>query len=272
MMALSHREADVISKGHVSLGSIVLEDGSFFTNFHCDLTLRCNERCPDCLKMLGVLPIGDASTDLTEKHVREAGRLLSLYKIRIRRLQISGGEPFLHPAFLDRFQQMKDSWKPLVVRIYTNGTLASPWGKKRVGSTLRLISMDDKKTMHVPYYASPFDLGISPVHGFSSACARMSACGRSFNAYGFTPCTQYSHVGRILGRDVHSSHPKILGDVEICKHCICTLPPKKRGWLRAEIRKGGVEYPTKTYREGMEREKEQPTKMTDFLTRLKMGA
>jgi len=264
----SRKEIGMIRRGYDFLGSIVLEDGTLLVNFHCDLTLRCNERCPDCLKMLGVLPINNEATDLSEEHIREAGRLLKKYKMRIRRLRISGGEPLLHPEFSVRFQLIREAWNPAVIRVFTNDTLALPWGKKYIGSILRPISMDLKKIRHVPYYASPFDLGISPESGFSSACAMSSSCGRSFNSFGFTPCMQYPHIGRILGKDVHSSHPKILGDVEICKHCICTLPRRKRWEVQLGIKNKTIEYPTKTYREGIAREKEQPTKMVDFLERL----
>ena len=138
-----------------------------------------------------------------------------------------------------------------------------------MGSVMRPIDMDTKKVRHIPYYASPYDLGIEPTHGFADACSMASGCGRSFNAYGFTPCMQYPHIGRLLGRDVHSAHPKFLGDFEICKHCICSLSRVRRLKLQKGIVEGKVEYPTKTYREGIERETEHPTKMTDFLDRFK---
>ena len=269
-MPLSRKEKAKVRRGYGFLGSIVLEDGTFLVHFHCDLTLRCNGGCPDCMKALGVLPIDDEATDLSEEHIREADRLLRKYKMRIRRLRISGGEPLLHSEFDARFRLIKELWKPAVIRVFTNG-LIDTWDKKDIGSIFRPIPMDVKKSRHIPYYVSPFDLGIAPQHGFSDACVMSASCGRSFNSFGFTPCMQYPHIGRILGRDVHSPHPKILGDVEICKHCICTLPKRKRWEVHLGIKNKIIEYPTKTYREGMAREKECPTKMIDFLDRLKMG-
>ena len=248
------------------LGFQVWQDGAIFLNWHADMTLRCNGGCLDCMKLLGLLPMDDPESDLTERHVEMIGKLLRSHSIRIRRLRISGGEPLLHPDFVYMLHLIREVWKPLVVRIFTNDTISFPSGIDP-RHTMRPIDMEQKRIRHIPFYISPADLGMEPKHGFLDACKMSRECGRSVNVFGFTPCMQYPHIGRMLGKDVHFSRPKLLGDLEICQHCICSLPKHEQRTVRSKIVNGKIDYPTKTYREGIVREREQPTEMKSLLER-----
>ena len=250
------------------LAAFVWEDGTIFCPFNLDITLRCNARCPDCMKLLGLLPIETRESDVTREHVLAVSSILKRHKIRMGRLRVTGGEPTLIDDFKGMFEFIKRVWRPFVVRVYTNGILPLPWGEKRIGSVMRPMPMDRKKERHVPFYISPADLGIAPKLGFSRACRITTSCGRSIDAYGFSPCLMYPGIGRVLGRDLHYAHPKLLGEEDVCRHCICSLPKGEQRGLQERAKRGDFEYPTKTYREGIEREKEEPVKFENFFDRI----
>jgi len=268
-MELTSHDRKMVFGSHRSqyLGLSLWEDGSIFINFHVDFTFRCNGGCRDCMKLLGLVPRNSLDSDLSIDHIKKIARILNEHKIRLRRLRISGGEPLLHPQFVTLFRMIEKFWKPIVIRVYTNNTIPFPPGINHSTTTMRPLSIDQKEIKHRPFYISPVDIGIEPKQGFLNACKMSAECGRSVNAFGFTPCMQYPHIGRILGKDVHSSRPMLLGDLEICQHCICSLTKREQRKIRLKVADGTIDYPTKTYREGIAREREQPTTMKLLLER-----
>jgi len=269
-MVLSRQQRKSAREAHVcnSLGVSTWQDGTIFLNFHVDMTLRCNGGCRDCMKILGLAPLDHLESDLSEQDVDLVERLLKKYKLRLRRLRISGGEPLMHPRFVSMFKLIKSRWNPIVIRVYTNGLFPLPPEIDNSIATMRPLSMKEKKIRHVSFYASPADLGIEPVNGFANACRMSSGCGRSVNAFGFSPCMQYPHVGRMLGRDLQYGYPKLFGEKDVCQHCICSLPRVEQVKVRAMIANGKIEYPTKIYREGLQRLKEEPIEFASLASKV----
>lgn len=268
-MTLTPRDREMVFGSYKSryLGLSLWKDGSIFVNFHVDFTFRCNGGCKDCMKLLGLAPRNNPDSDLSVDHVQKITRILNEHKIRIRRLRVSGGEPLLHPQFVLLFHMIEELWKPIVIRVYTNNTIPFPSGVDHGYATIRPLPINQKEIRHVPFYVSPADIGVEPKQGFLDVCKMSAECGRSVNAFGFTPCMQYPHIGRMLGKDVHAARPMLLGDLEICQHCICSLSKRDQRWIRLKVADGKIDYPTKTYREGIVREREQPTVMKSLLER-----
>lgn len=243
----------------------VWPDGSFLCNFQLDLTLACNGRCKDCMKMLDVLPYTDPDPHVTERDVEVAAILLRRYRIRVRRIRVSGGEPLLHPRFKDMCKLIKEEWDPGVMRIFTNDTKGQP--KQGRGTTYRTISIADKVGEHRPQLISPADLGVSSRQNYAG-CGIRSSCGRCFDTYGFACCGQASVLERVLGVDTHSAYPVLQAVPELCRHCIFSLGRRSQRRLWNAVWNGEIEYPTKTYREGIKRERNAPLERKRFLERL----
>ena len=267
---LSHVDRRNVQSSYLSslLGLQIWKDGTLFLNFHVDFTLRCNAACKDCIKLLGQVPMRAMDSDLSVKNIIDIAKIFKQNQIRIRRLRISGGEPLLHPLFDELLQEIMKWWNPIVIRVFTNGII--PLSKKLDPGygTIRLSGLEEKKRLHVPFYVSPVDLGIEPKHGFLDACGMTKGCGRSVNAFGFTPCQLYPHIGRLLGKDVHTARPKLFGDLEICQHCICSLSKREQRSIHEVIANGQIKYPTKTFSEGIKREQESPTAMTSLINKM----
>ena len=250
---------------HRFLDGEILEDNWFRCNWHTDPTFDCNGKCPDCTKMLGVLPWTDPDPHVTMDDIKVSGILLRRMKIKVRRLRVQGGEPLMHPQFTEMFKAFQKEWNVGTMRVHTNGIIKPPWKNYH---TFRVNPMKAKKVLHRPAMWSPEDLGLKPIHGTRASCGILRGCGRTFDCYGFASCLKASTIGRMIGVDVHGPYPVMQPDPEICKHCNCSQPKRVQRRIHKQIEAGEIEYPTKKFRFGIEWEKKLPLEMPRFLERL----
>ncbi len=252
---------------YIFMGLKVQRNNKALVHWNIDFTFDCNVKCKDCNKLLGILPWADKNSYLTVKDIRVAAILLKRNFIEVGKIQVSGGEPLLHPGFWDIIESIKKEWKPSIrFYVYTNGTFNVP--KRLHGRFFRIIPIEQKIRTHRPFLVSPTDLEIPFAQSIGKVCKTMSVCGRNFDAYGFSFCSQAPHIGRILGMDAHKPYPILEGDPEICRHCILSVTKRMFHKLIQLARDKEFEYPTKTYREGIKREKDYPMKYKRFLNRL----
>lgn len=216
--------------------------------------------------MVSTLPYTDEDPFVTEDDALVSGMIMQRYKIKVYRLSVSGGEPLMHPNLEKVLQAFRRGWKIARLRVFSNGMIPRPLYIRQ--RDYRPVSIQEKKIKHVPWYLSPVDLGIKPIEGFTCSCQVHRGCGREFDAYGFASCMQSVVIGRLLGTDVHKPYPVLFGDFDICKHCVYSLPRRIRERLQQRALRKKIEHPTKTYREGMERERQEPLKQMKFLDRL----
>jgi hypothetical protein len=233
---------------HYFLDGEILKDGSFRCNWHTDPTFHCNGKCPDCTKMLGVLPWTDEDPHVTLDDIKVTGKILRRLKIKVRRLRVQGGEPLMHPQFTEMFRAFEKEWEVGTMRVHTNGILKPPF---KQGRTFRTSPMSNKRACHTPAMWSPADLGIEPTHGVKASCGILRGCGRTFDCYGFAQCLKASTVGRMIGVDVHSPYPVLQTDPKICRHCNCSATKQQQREVHRMVAAGEVEYPTETFRDGM---------------------
>jgi radical SAM protein with 4Fe4S-binding SPASM domain len=87
-----------------------------------ELTFRCNLNCVHCYVNL---PAGDAAARQKELPGQEWCRIIDeIVDAGCLWLLVTGGEPLLHPDFLDIYNYAKKSG--LLITIFTNGTLLTP--------------------------------------------------------------------------------------------------------------------------------------------------
>ena len=252
---------------YIFMGLKVQKNNKALVNFNVDFTFDCNVKCGDCNKLLGILPWSDKNSYLTEEDIRVAAILLKRNFIEVNKIQISGGEPLLHPDFWAISKVIGKEWKPHVrIYVYTSGVIDVP--KRLHGRFFRIIPIEQKIRTHRPFLVSPTDLDQPFAQSIGKVCKTMSVCGRNFDAYGFSFCSQAPHIGRILGIDAHKPYPILEGDPEICRHCVLSVGKGLFHKLIQDAKNGEFEYPTKTYREGIKREKRKPMKQKRFLDRL----
>ena len=130
-------------------------------------------------------------------------------------------------------------------------------------------TLEEKEVKHTPPMISPLDLGLTPSRGFNGYCHRQRACGRLFDCYGFSFCIFAGAIGRVLGIDPYKPHPVLDGNIDICGHCPFTMGVGGAFKLFDDVNQGKIEYPTKTYREGIQRiKREGHIKFPKFQERL----
>ena len=90
------------------------------TGLNYMITMRCNRRCPHCCCGMGNVDLWDADED----YVKRWAPVFS----GLERINVIGGEPFMHPDF-DRIAEcIMESFPGLEMRVSTNGDM---WERHR---------------------------------------------------------------------------------------------------------------------------------------------
>lgn len=220
------------------------------------LTYDCNLRCQGCNRFLDVMRVPDSDIGLDD--LQEGYNRVVVAGIEIRKCRVTGGEPLLHPQFVEAMKLISRTWnKDYGGRtcVFTNGTQDMPLAGRRKGRRWRYKSSaaTDKKVAFWPSMLSPHDLGLEPVLGGEQRCKIQAGCGRLFDHFGFSFCILAAPLGRLLGIDPYSAHPLLQGCTEICKHCPFSQPRHVRSKLFRDAAAGELEggYPTKTFRQAV---------------------
>jgi hypothetical protein len=171
-----------------------------------DITYACNLKCFNCNRSCGLAPSDDRlSLEQIPKFLRES----TAKGIHWESIRILGGEPTLHPEFLqiiDELIAFKDSQCPaVVIEIVTNG-----FGKK-VNDVIKKLSskvvVDNtaKKSIEqefIRFNLAPKDFVRYRFADYSSGCWVPQDCGIGLSPYGYYPCTVAAAIDRVLGFDI----------------------------------------------------------------------
>ena len=234
---------------------------SLYIRYAIALTYNCNSACKYCNRFLDIFTWKD--TDITLQDLELGWEAMKASGINLEKVRITGGEPLLHPNFEEYIKFIRDTWKNRSERkmpIFTNGTIERPFIEK---CKYRIEPLSPEKIeCHTAPMISPLDLGLEPTRGFVSGaentyCHRQRSCGRLFDCHGFTFCIFAGAIGRLLGVDPYTPYPELDGRIEICGHCPFSLGVPKCFRLAKQVRDGKLEYPTKTYREAIQKVKDE---------------
>lgn len=234
-------------------------------SYQINLTYACNLNCSKCIQFLGVLPWKNPR-HITKKTLKKGAEILKEHSLHVNTVRVSGGEPTIHPKYEKCIETIASFWDYKTLLVCTNTLIEKPvkWVDRYRRSP---PSWKDKQ--HVPWMVSPFDLGLAPKKKKRVFCEITRRCGRLFDAHGFAPCGNAGPIGRILNKDPYSVEPVIYGvDFETCKHCPSILSKPARFKMWKDVADGKYEWPTKTYREGLERELDSPTEFKTLEERL----
>lgn len=227
-------------------------------NVQIVFTYECDSSCKYCILFSDKLSWRDYPV-LSKEDLDQANEDLKSRDVTIRRLRLSGGEPTLHPNFRDLEKHVRDSWKYLKIRVCTNK--GEDFEKSEGIEYRRSLVSKRKIRRHTPALYSPDDLGFcvskrKPL----THCRVYRRCGSLFDVFGFGFCIKAGVLGRLLRIDPYSNVP-VFGkqlNMDICRHCPYVLSKKERRETDKKIVRGEIEYPTKTFVEGLERDKREP--------------
>jgi hypothetical protein len=206
-----------------------------------------------------------ADSNLTAEDIVESGRQLKRMRIKVNKVKISGGECLLHPEFPALVDLLIQEWRlSCKVTVYSNALVKRNSGRAKVV----YVPVETKQQTHLPFAVSPADLGHDPYYGPYKVCRMAAACGRGFEAFGWTFCQIAGPIGRAIGIDPYSPYPVSMADWRICRHCVFTLG-RLANKVRHQAMEGKIPFPTKTYQEAFEKGTDSLPVFDKFLDRLK---
>ena len=194
-----------------------------------DLTYLCNLRCNNCNRSSAQAP--------EEKHI-DIKMIHSFVEQSLstdhhwQRIRVLGGEPTLHPEFLDIINallKLKTRHSSTRIQIVTNG-----YGK-RVNSILAQLpesvevensaKSDNVQPNFGPFNLAPIDSWYYRYTNFGNGCDITRSCGIGLTPQGYYPCAVAGGIDRVLGlKRGRSSIPETNDDMrdllaENCKLC-----------------------------------------------------
>lgn len=194
-----------------------------------DLTYACNLKCPNCNRSCSQAPsreyipvnqIQDFVDDSIEK---------GIYWERIRLL---GGEPTLHPYFLDVItilRDYKEKFSPdTKIQVATNGH--GPYVRSmlsKLPGSIDIINTEktDSPPVFYSFNAAPIDQRRYSFADFTNACWIAKVCGMGLTPRGYYPCAIAGGIDRVFGfnrgkAELPDASDDMLPDFNIfCRYC-----------------------------------------------------
>ena len=223
-------------------------------NMELNITLQCNLACPNCNRLCNIYRnrTEHMSIDQIKKFIEQAKAGGGVNK-----LKVLGGEPLLHPQFVEIYDLLCSAAKDKVInsiKIESNKTIAQP--KVEHYKFVCWKGRGQRKKKHQPFVWSPRDLGFET--GPQPRCPQITKCGYSLDKYGYLPCSLAIMITRLFGTTHLYRHefPKSLwGLDELCSNCIFSMTPE---WRKQFSSKSCLQHtkedqtPSKTYQEKLD--------------------
>ncbi len=208
------------------------------------LTCDCNLSCPNCCHSCSNFPSKEEMPlERVSNFIEESIKQNHLW----RRIALIGGEPTLHPNFLEaldiicKYKYTNKKFlshfaKDCIIEVVTNG-----YGKE-VNEVLSSISdpgvtirndfityggsIQRKMNTHYDFYVAPIDLEEYKNDNFLNYCDNANFCGMGYTNNGFYPCSIAAHIDRVMGlnlgvqtlEEARSTNMDLMLE-SFCKYC-----------------------------------------------------
>jgi len=223
-------------------------------NLELNVTLKCNLSCNNCNRLCNIYRdrTEHMSVEQIEKFVKQIKNGSGIH-----RLKVLGGEPLLHPNFVEIYNILTKAAKDGAIRyikIETNRTINIP--KVENYDFVSWSGTIQRRKKHQPMLWSPLDLGFK--NGPQPQCPQILKCGISLDKYGYLPCSLAIMISRLFGHtELYKQElPKeIWGLDKLCDNCVFSMPPQWRSKFSSKtiFEQSKEELtPTKSYKEAIE--------------------
>lgn len=174
------------------------------TLIEIDITYQCNLKCFQCNRSVRQapeyldLPVA-AIDDFVSDSIRRS--------IQWKRIRVLGGEPTLHPAFLqiiDTLSRYRDHHPECMIEVVSNG-----YGEtvKKILAALPDWVLIDNSYKSDNYQATFRAFNYAPVDDilfkradFANGCDVLRDCGMALTPLGYYPCAVAGGIDRIMGK------------------------------------------------------------------------
>ncbi len=222
-----------------------------------NLTLRCNQRCHNCNRLCHLFP--ERTDDVSLEQIKTMLEQLKSKGLRCNRMKVVGGEPLLHPQFVDAWSYFCVATETGLIekiKIDTNGTIPIPDWLRNAYGRIRFSTSKPRSKAHVPYLWSPADLGYDLTG--PGDCTMPRICGLSLDNRGWLPCSAAIMIARGFGLEhlYRQEVPeKTWGLDELCRHCVHAMPKEWKDRYCKKLSEITVEERTPTVSWGRALEK-----------------
>ncbi len=222
--------AEILQKPALNTGAYTKGRKSFFPDFtkiEIDITHDCNLKCLGCNRSCGLAPTTDRiEIDTIDKFIAESKKLGICWNL----INILGGEPTLHPQFLEIIRKIQveyiDAYSPAtILQVVSNGyTESSRMLCKKISKykNVRVDFSSYKKTNKVDYFTpfndAPCD---KPNHGtndYSKGCWVAKHCGLGLNHLGYYGCAVCGGIDRVMKKNLGATSLQELTSSLILRH------------------------------------------------------
>lgn len=195
-----------------------------------DITYACNLRCNDCNRSV---PQALSSASLTKSNIERfiADSVAGRHNWEL--IKIVGGEPTLHPQFLEILDVLRDYRRrhnrKLRIFVCTNGygnrvkkVIAQIPNDIVVDSTDKVGSLQED---FEPFNRAPCDLSEHRNSDYTNGCWITQYCGIGLTPSGYYQCAVAGGIDRVFGLDVGRSSIPDPGDPlheqmnALCRYC-----------------------------------------------------
>jgi len=193
-----------------------------------DITYRCNLSCANCNRSIARAP---ENLDISIDTIAEFVQVSLQKKIHWRRIRVLGGEPTLHPQFMeiiDLLRSYRDNGFLCSIEVVTNGYGSFVNRKLKELPDDFWIENSRKETGYQPGFR-PFSMAPVDDPDYSQACFKngceiISVCGMGLTPLGYYPCALAGGIDRIRGQHGGRSNlPDSDDDMEDILEWACRL-------------------------------------------------
>jgi hypothetical protein len=188
--------------------------------------MDCSAACPNCDRSVAEFP--DREDHMTLEQIKVFIDEIRERDIFVERLKWVGGEPLVHPQFIEIHKMLGDAIdEGLIgkVNISTNCVSKQPEGFVN-HKKIRWMRSPLTAKKHLSFYWHPEDCG-QPTSGF---CSHPRVCGMSLSKDGWLPCSPAIMIagGFDLEKYYRDDVPLEPWGEELCSHCVYSGPRKWR--------------------------------------------
>lgn len=222
--------AEILHKPSLKSGSYTKGRKTFspdFSRIEIDITHECNLKCHGCNRSCGLAPTHDRmGIDDIDSFIAGSKEL----GIRWKLINILGGEPTLHPLFLDIIRKIHseyiEAFSPdTILQVVSNGyTQRSRSLCQEVLKypNVRVDFGSYKKSNKLDYFTAfndaPCDRPGHSTNDYSKGCWVAKHCGLGLNHLGYYGCAVCGGIDRVMKKHIGASSLKELTKPLILKH------------------------------------------------------
>ena len=222
--------AEILNKPALHTGEYHIGRKRFLPRFdkiELDITHDCNLKCHGCNRSCGLAPTTDRiRIEAIDRFIAESKEM----DIRWKLINILGGEPTLHPQFLEIIRKIQDEYidafsPATILQVVSNGYTESSrilckeiLKFKNVRVDFGSYKKSNKVDYFTPFNDAPCDKPSHDTNDYSKGCWVAKHCGLGLNHLGYYGCAVCGGIDRVMKKNHGATSLKELTSSLILRH------------------------------------------------------